>query len=886
MKRSLRAVLSRNWQRLTFAFRRARFDRELAEEIETHRLFKQEELRRRGAGLREAAEMSRREMGNVTLHKENSTDMWTFMSVERVIQDVRYAMRIFRRTPVFTAVAVASLALGIGGNAAMFSLVNALLVRPLPYSAPERLVRITGIYPRAAVSFFEQRSRTLDIAAVSTGSEMNLTGEGTAIRVLTTAATTNFLDVLGAGVARGRGFDPGEDVPGRDALALISDSLWKERFGSDPEIIGRVITLNGTNRQIAGVMPPGFSYPSAKVQVWIPMRLDPANFLEYWATEFVPLVGRLRPQATLPEAANEVRRLTSEFRKTFPYPMARDWNADSTVVLLQTDLVGDVRGKLLILLAAVAMVLLIACANVASLLLSRAATRRKEIAVRASLGAGRLRIVRQMLTESCGLALLGAAIGFVVGEGALSIFKSVLPPSLPGVAQAHVDWQVIAIVLALALLTGILFGIAPALSASQIDLSHVIKSGAQRAISGYWARLRSALVVTEIACTLVLSVTAGLLLKSLFELSHSGPGFEPGRVLTIRISPNQLSCRQRSACVALYNRVLAQAEKISGIDAAAVSNSVPLDGELPTIPVDLEGHPKTAEHPAPMFWFGAVSPGYFRMLHIPLIAGKSFTVQDGASAARVAVVSASTARRFWPRESALGRHIKPAGSDQWRTVIGVVADTHQFTLAKALPGWIAGEVYLPYPQSEREDGQIPAAMTLLVQPHDDSPGLRKNLEEMARAIDPNVPVGPVRPLSEIVSGSIADFRATMRVFFAFGTVALLLAAIGIYGLISHWVNQRSYEIGLRVAIGATRERILSMIFAQAMRLSGLGIVLGVLAALALTRFLTSVLYGVSATDLFTFAAVTLLVICVALIAAAFPAWRAARIDPALSLRAE
>ncbi|MBV8071432.1 MAG: ABC transporter permease, partial [Acidobacteriaceae bacterium] len=466
------------------------------------------------------------------------------------------------------------------------------------------------------------------------------------------------------------------------------------------------------------------------------------------------------------------------------------------------------------------------------------------------------------------------------------IFKSVLPASLPGLAQAHFDWQVVAIVLVLALMAGILFGIAPALNASQIDLSQVIKTGAQTGTTGYWARLRSAFVVTEVACTLVLSVTAGLLLKSLFELSHSGPGFEPGHALTIRISPNQLSCRQRAACVALYNRVLARAEKIPGVEAAAVSNSVPLDDELPTIPVDVEDHPKTADHPAPMFWFGAVSPDYFRMLHIRLIAGKYFTVQDGASAARVAVLSASTARRFWPGKSAIGKHIKPAGSDQWRTVIGVVADTHQFTLAKALPGWIAGEVYLPYPQSEREDGQIPAAMTLLVQPHDDSPGLRKNLEEMARAIDPNVPVGPVRPLSEIVSGSISDFRATMRVFFAFGTVALLLAAIGIYGLISQWVNQRSYEIGLRVAIGATRESIVSMIFAQAMRLSGLGIVLGVLAALALTRFLTSVLYGVSATDLFTFAAVTLLVICVALIAAAFPAWRAARIDPALSLRAE
>ena len=726
----------------------------------------------------------------------------------------------------------------------------------------------------------------MDIAAVSSGSEMNLAGQGTAIRVFTSSASCNFLHVLGTSVAQGRGFRSGEDVPGRDGVALISESLWKGKFGADPAVVGRVVTLDGMSRQIAGVMPAGFSYPSAKVQVWIPMRLDPANFFDYWAGGFVPFIGRLPAGATLAAAQTEIRRLTSEFRKTFPYPMARDWNADTSVIPLQTDVVGEVRGKLVILLCAVGMVLLIACANVASLLLSRATTRRKEIALRASLGASRLRVIRQLLTESSALAISGAAVGLLVGQGALKIFKSVLPASLPGVAQAGIDWEVAGAVTVLAVISGLAFGLAPALSASQIDLTEVIKTGTQKATSGLWTRLRSGLVVAEIALTLVLAVTAGLLLKSLYELWHASPGFEADHILTIKISPNQLSCSQRAACVALYDRLVNQARNVADVKAAAISSSVPLDGELPLLPIDVEGHPKTPDHPAPMVWFGAVSPDYFRMLHIRLVAGRYFTGTDGMKAAGVALVSASTARRFWPHESAVGKHIKPAGSKEWRSIIGVVADTHEYTLSKALPGWVAGEIYLPYAQSEREDGQIPAAMTLLIQPGVDSGLLRNELEQLAKDEDPNVPVGRARLLDEIMSSSIADFRATMRVFLSFAAVAMLLAAIGIYGLMSHWVSQRAYEIGLRVAIGATRERIVSMIFARAFRLSVAGIGAGILAALALTRSLASLLYGVGTTDAFTFAMVTLLVICVALTAAAFPAWRAGRIDPARSLRAE
>ena len=793
---------------------------------------------------------------------------------------------MYGRTPVFTAISVLSLALGIGGNAAMFSLVNALLVRPLPYRQPDRLVRVTGIYPRAAVPFFQGQSHTMDIAAVSPGSEFNLTGHGPATTVTGSMTSPDFLSVLGASVARGRSFHPGEDSPGRDNVVIVSDALWKDRFGGDPSALGRVVRLNGIDREIVGVMPAGFSYPTARVQLWVPMRLDPSNFLEYWGGEFIPLIARLRSAATLPSAQSEVRSLMSRFRGEFPYPMARDFNADATAIPLQQDIVGDVRGKLIILLSSVALVLFIACANVASLLLSRATTRRREMALRVALGAGRLRVIRQVLTESVGLALTGAALGIILATVALSVFKSVLPSSLPGLAQAAIDWQILAAVTALALCTGLASGIAPAMSASQVDIAETIKTGSQRSTSGFWTGVRSLIISGQVALTLVLLVSAGLLLRSLYKLSDTNPGFDPAHILTVRISPNQFTCNQRAACIALYDRLLEYTSGIPGVQAAAVTNSLPLDGQLPTIAVDVEGHPKTVEHPAPLFWFGAVSPEYFRIMRIPLLDGRYLSRSDGPQSAGVVVISASTAKRFWPNQSAIGKHIKSTGAQDWRTVVGVVGDVRQSTLIEGLPDFVPGAVYMPYPQAIRQDGQIPASMTLLARAGSDSGLLRSAIQQLAEDQDPNVPVGKLQSLDEIVSGSIAGFRSIMQVLLGFAGTAILLAAVGIYGLMSYWVSQRTYEIGLRVAMGATRQGVLAMILTQGLKVTLYGVAGGIVAALLLTRFLAALLYGVAATDVLTFAMVIALVLGVAIVATAFPAWRAARIDPLESLRAE
>ena len=886
MSLQVQTRLVRGWRRLAFRWRRDELDRELAEEIESHRLLKQAENGRQGLTPRAARVMSLRQMGNIATAQEECREMRSFVTFDRLFDDLRFAVRMFARTPGFTAIAVLSLAIGIGGNAAMFGLVNKLLIQPLPYREPDRLVRLTGIYPRAAVPFFQQRMRTTDVAGVSVGTDLNLTGAGEAIRVFGCAASANFLAVLGAPVGRGRGFVPGEDQPGRDAVAIISDTLWKSKFGGDPAILGHVVALNGMNRVIVGIMPPGFAYPASNVQVWIPLRLDPSNFLEFWGEEFVPLIGRMHPAAALEQAQGEVRATLAQFRQTFPYPMAREWNADSTAIPLQRDIVGDIRSKLLILLASVAVVLLIACANIASLLLSRATTRRKEIALRVSLGAGRMRIVRQLLTESVLLALAGAVLGCFLGMAALRIFKSVLPVATPGLAAAAIDWPVVGAIAIVALLTGLSFGLAPALYASQVDLSSSIKSGSPRATTSSWARLRTGLIGAEVALTLVLVVSAGLLTRSLQRLTETHPGFQSERILTLRISPNQSLCMQRSACIALYERLVDRARGLSGVEDAAVANAVPLDGYRPTVPVDVEGHPKTADNPAPLLWSTAITPAYLDMLRIPLLMGRKFTPADSEFSARVLLISASTARHFWPGESGLGKHIRIAGEQTWRTVVGIVGDVHQFSLSQGLPSFVPGSMYMPYTQSARETGEILAAMTLVVRTTTDSARLPHELRRLAQDQDPNVPVGQVQPLDQVVSGSIADFRATIWVFLSFAGAAIVLAGIGIYGLVSHWVTQRTFEIGVRVALGAEPQRVLSLVMGQGLRVTLFGIAAGVAAAFAFTRFLASLLYGIVATDPLTFASVTMLVLGVALVSTLVPAFRASRIDPVMMLRTE
>jgi predicted permease len=803
-------------------------------------------------------------------------------------------MRTLGKSKGFTAVAVLTLALGIGANTAIFSVVNGLLLRPLPYADSERLAIIWTHSPGANVaqdwpspgqfSAVKATATAFEDLALAQGTSLNLAGESGAERIGAVRTTSNMFALLGARPALGRVFLPEEDAPGRPRTVVLSHGLWQRRFGSDPNVVGRALTLNGESYEIVGVMPPDFQLgyevmPTVgavqQADVLLPLPLS-AERMARQGDENYNIVGRLKPGATFEQAQAELNLAARNLAQQFPedYPQSRAFSFSVRPLLEQV--VGDVRPALLVLLGAVAFVLLIACANVANLLLARAAVREKEMAVRTAIGAGRWRIVRQLLTESVALSFVGGALGLLVAFWGLDALRALSPGNIPRLQNVALDGRVLLFTSAVTTLTGVLFGLAPALRGSRVNLGETLKEGGRALAGGGGQRLRNALVVAEVALSLVLLVGAGLLIRSFMRVQQVEPGFDARGVTSLRLSVGGTGYQgERSS--EFYRQLLERARSLPGVESAGLATILPLGGGIGWGGVTIEGYVPAGGQDAIQADYRVAGVGYFETMRVPLKSGRYFDERDTKESTPAAIIDENMARTYWPGADPVGRRLKTGDDDApWLTVVGVVGGVKQY----ALDTDSRVTVYLPH-------GQNPAGtMYLVARTPGDAEALAPALVREARAIEPNVAVFDVKTMEGRLSESLARRRFAMLALGLFALVAMLLAAVGIYGVTSYSVAQRTREIGVRVALGASRRDVLGLVLRRGMLLALVGIGVGLAGAFALTRLMASLLFGVSAADPLTYAAIALLLGTAALLACYVPARRATKVDPMIALRYE
>jgi putative ABC transport system permease protein len=790
------------------------------------------------------------------------------------------ALRTLRRSPGFALVAVVTLALGIGANTAIFSVVDAVLVRPLPFSEPERLVSVSELTPGAKreefavapATFLDWRAGVRSFSSVAAWQTrwLNLTGSGEPSRLRAAAVSASLFSTLGVSPALGRGFGPESEQPGNDAVVVLGNGLWRERFGGDPRVVGTTVSMDGRPYVVAGVMPPEFRFPE-EAEMWVPLAFSAEQATSHGA-HMLSVVGRLAPGATLDGARAEVqgvaRRLAVESPET-----NQGWSADA--VSLDQALVGRVRPALLVLLGSVGMILLIACANVGNLLLARAAARGREMSVRAALGAGRGRLVRQLLVESLVLALLGGAAGVGVAAWGVRLVVAAAAGSVPRAAEVTVDGRVLLFTFAVAALAGVLFGLAPALHTARGDLHAGLKEGGRGGSSGVRARrVRAGLVVAEVALSMVLLAGAGLLLRSFARLVSTDPGFRTEQVLTASLNLPRGRYADSIAQLAFLRAARERIGAIPGVRQVAAVTTLPLWGPAMGVGIAIEGRPVARPEDLPSGGFDAVTPGYFEAMGIRLVRGRALAETDREGTPPVAVLSESLARRLFPGEDPIGKRIVPTDAQRTtREVVGVVADVRHGSMgADPEPRLYVSMYQTPGPRiffAVRTAGD-PAAVAV---------ALRREV----LSVDPSQPA-ETRTMEEVVSRSVAGPRFGTMLLGGFAGVGLLLAAIGLYGVVSYSVATRTREIGIRMALGAGPRQVLAGVLRHGMGMAGLGLVLGLAAALAAARLLGSMLYGVSAADPAVFAVVPVLLAAVALLASWLPGLRATRVDPAVAFR--
>ena len=804
-------------------------------------------------------------------------------------QDLRYGLRTLAKNPAFTSIAIVALALGIGANSAIFSAVDAVLLRPLPFKKPEQLVMLwenathlgfpkNTPSPANFLDWQKQGGAFTGMAAMVERS-FNLTGVGEPERLDGRRVSANLFDLLGVRAVLGRTFVPDDDRPGSHVV-LLSYSLWQRRVGSDPSVIGHALALNGESYTVIGIMPrfvqlPGFA--NRNDQLWVPIAFPPEEAAQR-GNHFLEVIARMKPGITLKQAQAEMETIAARLAQQYP-----DYNTrlGAVVVPLHEEVVGDIKPALLVLLGAVGFVLLIACANVANLLLARAAVRQKEIALRLALGASRSRLMRQFLTESVLLAVFGAGLGLLLALGGIRILKTFIPATISQVQTINIDARVLIFTALVAVLTGIGFGLAPALQASHLNLNDTLKEGGRDAGGGSKGnRLRGLLVIGEVAVSFVLLIGAGLLINSFFHLRNLEPGFRADHLLTMKVDLSEVKYPDRERRAAFFDEVIRRVRALPGVQSAAVAGNLPLTYNGDSMNISVEGVPDPPPDQRPDVIFRAIGPGYFGTMGISIIRGRDFTDQDKADSKNVVVISEKTAQHFWPGQDPIGRRLKPGSSTSntpWREVIGIVKDVRQndFIAAPKM------QMYFTYRQLKDL-----APNALVIRTSIEPLSLAASARDAIWSVDRDQTVADIDTMEHIVAESVARQRFSMLLLGLFATLALLLASVGIYGVMTYSVAQRTHEIGIRIALGARRADVLQMTIKQGLRLVGAGMILGLAAAFILTRVLESLLFGISATDPVTFFGISLVLLAVAILASYLPALRATKVDPIIALRAQ
>ena len=799
-----------------------------------------------------------------------------------MLRDVVYGFRMLFKNPGLTITAILTLAIGIGANTVIFSVINAILLRPLPYENPDRLVMVWEKVPKinvreGKVSYpdfvdWKRQSQFTQGMAIYSPSGFALTGVAEPEHLKGAVVSADFFPLLKIKPALGRTFLPEEDQPGAAASVVLSHDLWQQRFGSNPNIVGQNITLNDKSFTVIGVMPANFEFvPLKDAELWAPIGVvggkDVIENRGYRVNNQV--IARLKDGVSTEQAQSEMVSIARRLEEQYPGTNA---GVSAAVVGLHEQIVGNVRGVLLIIFASVTAVLLIACVNIANLLLARSAFRKTEMGIRVALGASRARIVRQLLTESVLLSVIGGMLGLAVAFVGIKLWIAIAPENIPRVSETTLDLRVLAFTFGISTLTGILFGLAPALQASKPDLNNTLKASS-RGSTGNRSRVRSLLVVSEVALALTLLVVAGLLIRSFVRLQQVEPGFNSKNVLTMQLSLPQTRYPDEKRQVAFFQQLLQRVEALPNVEAAGVVNSLPLSGQGAGITFQISGAPPAAPGEQLESQYRVVSPDYFNAMSIPVLRGRVFNDRDNLDAPGAVILNQAMAKRYFPNENPLGKRIGFGGGPFWCEVIGVVGDVRHYKLAAD-----------PQPEIYLSNFQDPWRYMTLVIRTKNSNNIIGDVRKEVLAVDKDQPVYNIRPMEEVMAESVAQPRFNLWLLSIFAGVALLLAIVGIYGVMSYLVVQRSQEIGVRLALGADRTQILKLVVGQGMVLTLLGVVVGLVAAFFLTRMMSSLLFGVTATDPITFIAVAVLMLAVAVVANLIPAIKATKVNPLIALR--